>query len=146
MRKTFFDDFKTLSKSAQNEKLQADLGGSPLYWETPEGISLQPIYHKEDAAVEKGFTAKANSWKLGQYIQFTHTEECLNRTEDALANGVEVLYFVVEDQSEWIADVLHYIAGKATLAYFFFKQAPSSNVLEQIKNYDNHSGSKGSVR
>ena len=27
MRKTFFDDFKTLSKSAQNEKIQADLGG-----------------------------------------------------------------------------------------------------------------------
>ena len=43
----------------------------------------------------------------------------LNRTEDALANGVEVLYFVVEDQSEWIADVLHHIAWKATLAYFF---------------------------
>ena len=137
MRKTFFDDFKTLSKSAQNEKIQADIGGSTQYFETPEGISLQPIYHKEDAAVEKGFTAKANSWKLGQYIQFTHTEECLNRTEDALANGAEVLYFVVEDQSEWIADVLQRIAGKATLAYFFFKQAPSSNVIQQINSCDN---------
>ena len=137
MRKTFFDDFKTLSKSAQNEKIQADLGGSPQYWETPEGISLQPIYHKEDAEVEKGFTAKASSWKLGQYIQFTHAEECLNRTEDALANGAEVLYFVLEDQSECIADVLQRIAGKETLAYFFFKQAPSSNVIQQIKNCDN---------
>ena len=137
MRKTFFDDFKSLSKSAQNEKIQADLGGSPQYWETPEGISLQPIYHKEDAEVEKGFTAKASSWKLGQYIQFTHTEECLNRTEDALANGAEVLYFVVEDQSEWIADVLQCIAGKKNLAFFCFKQAPSSNVLEKIKNYVN---------
>ena len=137
MLKTFFDDFKTLSKSAQNDKIQADLGGSLPYWETPEGISLQPIYHKEDAEVEKGFTSKASSWKLGQYIQFTHAKECLNRTEDALANGVEVLYFVVEDQSEWIADVLQRIAGKETLAYFFFKQAPSSNVLEQIKSCEN---------
>lgn len=137
MRKTFFDDFKTLSKSAQNEKIQADLGGSPQYWETPEGISLQPIYHKEDAEVEKGLTAKASSWKLGQYIQFTHSEECFNRTEDALANGVEVLYFVVKEQSEWIADVLLRIAGKETLAYFFFKQSPSTNVLEQINSYDN---------
>ena len=137
MRKTFFDDFKTLSKSAQNEKIQADLGDSPQCWETPEGISLQPIYHKEDAEVEKGLTAKASSWKLGQYIQFTHSEECFNRTEDALANGVEVLYFVVKEQSEWIADVLLRIAGKETLAYFFFKQAPSTNVLEQINSYDN---------
>ena len=61
MRKTFFDDFKTLSKSAQNEKIQADLGDSPQCWETPEGISLQPIYHKEDAEVEKGLTVKASS-------------------------------------------------------------------------------------
>lgn len=137
MRKTFFDDFKTLSKSAQNEKIQADLGDSPQCWETPEGISLQPIYHKEDAEVEKGLTAKASSWKLGQYIQFTHSEECFNRTEDALANGVEVLYFVVKEQSEWIADVLLRIAGKETLAYFFFKQSPSTNVLEQINSYDN---------
>lgn len=137
MRKTFFDEFKTLSKSAQQEKTQTDLGDSPRNWHTPEGISLQPIYHKEDVEVEKGFTAKVSPWKLGQYIQFTHIEECLNRTEDALANGVEVLYFVVEDQSEWIADVLQRIAGKETLAYFFFKQVPSSNVFQQIKNCDN---------
>ena len=140
MQKAFFDEFIRVSKSAQQQKIYADLGEQSkdkiLHWETPEGISLQTIYHKDDIGAEKGFTARARSWKLGQYIQFTHAEECLNRTEDALANGVEVLYFVLEDQSEWIADVLQRIAGKTILVYFFFKQAPSLKVLQQINSFD----------
>ena len=137
MQKTFFDDFKAVSKSEQQEKTKADLGNNHLLWETLEGIGLQPIYHKEDVSTEKGFTAKARSWKLGQYIQLTHVEECLKRTELALANGVDVLYFVLDKQTDWIADVFQRIAGKDILAYFCFKQVPSSNLLQQIKSYDN---------
>ena len=47
MQKTFFDDFKAVSKSEQQEKTKADLGNNHLLWETLEGIGLQSIYHKE---------------------------------------------------------------------------------------------------
>ena len=135
-----FDDFKSVSKSDQYQKIQADLrkqsDDSSLEWVTPEGISLQPIYHKEDIEVEEGFTAKARPWKLGQYIQFTHVEECLKRTEDALANGVEALYFVLKDESDWISEVLHRITGKEVQAFFFFKQPPSQKAIQDLKNCD----------
>lgn len=141
MENPIFNDFQAVSKADQKEKIISDLGDNKqfedLCWHTAEGIIMQPIYHKDDAIPKNKHTSKSRPWKLGQYIQFTQTEECEKRIEDALANEVEAFYFEVGNHCEWISKVVNRLKGEDAFAYFVFNQSPSFEVIQQLNRYKN---------
>ena len=141
MENCFYNDFRAVSKAEQLKKINSDLGENKnfdaLQWKTPEGITVQPIYHKEDSSQAPKSVNKARLWKLAQYIQLKTEQECLNRIEDALNNDVEVLFFAVKRKPAIINGVIKALQAKKAHAYFCFENPPSKTIMDTLNSHPN---------
>ena len=141
MENAFYNDFRAVSKAEQLNKINSDLGENKnfdaLQWKTPEGITVQPIYHKEDTSQAPKSVNKARLWKLAQYIQLTTEKECLKRIEEALNNDVEVLFFAVKRKPALINGVIKALQPKKVHAYFCFENPPTKTIMDTLNSHPN---------
>ncbi|RIV32556.1 methylmalonyl-CoA mutase [Flagellimonas lutimaris] len=95
-----FQEFPEVSAKQWKQKIQMDLKGADynetLVWESLEGISVKPFYHKEDIANIPSFSlSKDHEWSVGQSIYAGDAAKANTNAKEALSKGAESLIFTV---------------------------------------------------
>ena len=106
-----------------------------MQWKTSEGITVQPIYHKEDSSQAHKSVNEARLWKLAQYIQLTTEKECLNRIE--VNNDVEVFFFAVKRKpcvNQWRNKS---IASQESACLFLFLKTSTKTIIDTLNSHPN---------
>lgn len=94
-----FKEFDSVSSAAWKQKIQADLKGADyndtLLWNTNEGITVSPIYHKDQQ--NDTIAVPLNSWNIAQQIVVTNADLANKKAIDAIEKGVEAIVFKIEE-------------------------------------------------
>lgn len=94
-----FKEFDSVSSAAWKQKIQADLKGADyndtLLWNTNEGITVNPIYHKDQQ--NDNVTIPLNSWKIAQQIAVTDVNSANKKAIEAIEKGAESIIFKIEE-------------------------------------------------
>ena len=120
-----FSEFKPLSTAAWQERIRRDLKGQDpetLRWHSPEGLIVEPFYHREALDALAGPVApqvrpgNTNAWlNVPTYLVPAHDNghAAIDRAADALARGADGAHFELADVAAF--DVA-YLAQRLPLA------------------------------
>jgi len=96
--KNLFNEFNPVSAKEWRQKIQADLKGADynetLVWNSNEGISVKPFYHKDEFE-QLEFPPNNQETAICQTIAATNQKEANSQAINAIKNGVNSIKFIV---------------------------------------------------
>ncbi len=134
----FFDSFNPISAKEWEEKIKIDLKGADynetLIWESPEGISVQPFYHADDAIDMPKVETASSSWSICQTINVKDDNVANIKAKEAIDKGAESLRFIIVSEKMNVEILLKGINIKKVQIYFEF-QCFSKILWESITDF-----------
>ncbi len=96
MKTSLFSEFDPVSAKAYKQKIQFDLKGADynetLVWQSLEGIHVRPFYHRDEVKRNVD-VAMPQKWFIGEKIFINNAAQSANTAKQAIASGVEAVYF-----------------------------------------------------
>ncbi len=142
----FFDSFNPISAKEWEEKIKIDLKGADynetLIWESPEGISVQPFYHADNAINISKLEKSSSAWCICQTINVEDDNGANAKAKEAIEKGAESLRFIIISEKINVEVLLKGINDKKVQIYFEF-QCFSKILWESITDFA--ANSKGDI-
>ena len=139
MAEYLFKDFPPISEKQWKQKIQFDLKGKEynetLLSHTKDGISIQPIYHKDSYKQIANSTQKSD-FKICQRIFIADTNIANKISHEAIKGGVESILFIANTPFD-INSVLKEIPNEIELQFQlnFLSESFISDLSSQIENH-----------
>ncbi len=134
MSNFLFNDFDEVSTNTWKQQIQVDLKGADynntLLWNTNEGITVKPFYHKDTD--NKTVNVSSNHWKIAQHCNVISSKEGNLTALEAIAKGAEAIVFEISNNID-IDDLLANIDTNSIELHFKFKFL-SSSIAEALLN------------
>tara|TARA_Y100001001_G_scaffold164854_1_gene199806 strand:- start:13900 stop:15264 length:1365 start_codon:yes stop_codon:yes gene_type:complete len=122
MSKPLFSEFSPVSAKAFKQKIQYDLDGAEynetLVWNSAEGISVKPFYHREETQALP-IPGQPKTWSIAEEIFILKAETAATTAKKALDKGAEALFFKAENKFD-IAQLLEQLPQQELVLYFNF--------------------------
>ncbi|SHK59854.1 methylmalonyl-CoA mutase family protein [Hymenobacter psychrotolerans] len=136
-----FSEFEPVTTAAWQARIERDLKGADpatLRWNTPDGFTLEPFYHREALSALAGQPAPQVPAGTGSYWRNVPTyhvsalsngHETIIRAADALSRGAEGAHFVLADTLAFDVEFLHqYLPLPDTFIGYTVTAAPAELV------------------
>ena len=92
--KSLFSEFDPVSAKAFKQKIQFDLKGADyndtLLWQSPEGITVKPFYHRDDAPTINTIP-NPDQWHIGEALFIHDIDKTLYLIKQAINGGAEAI-------------------------------------------------------
>ncbi|HBT10136.1 MAG TPA: methylmalonyl-CoA mutase, partial [Leeuwenhoekiella sp.] len=120
MSKPLFSEFSPVSAKAFKQKIQYDLDGAEynetLVWNSAEGISVKPFYHREETQALP-IPGQPKTWSIAEEIFILKAATAAATAKNALNKGAEALLFKAENKFD-IAQLLEQLPQQELVLYF----------------------------
>ncbi|MGB5944032.1 MAG: methylmalonyl-CoA mutase subunit beta [Leeuwenhoekiella sp.] len=101
MNKQLFSEFDAVSAKALKQKIQYDLKGADyndtLTWQSPEGIDVKPVYHREDLPKTQDIPGMPEAWSVGVAVFVKNERAAGKAAKQALQKGAESIVFTADE-------------------------------------------------
>lgn len=141
---SIYDGFSEVSAKEWKQKIQADLKGADynetLVWESLEGISVTPFYHR-DTLKQLPIKSREKNFAICQDIAIVNEKEANRSATRALENGANALLFSAAgpfDIKALIKDLPKEIDGKKTALHFKLNYLDEAFIIDlavQLAHY-----------
>ena len=96
--KELFTSFRPVSKHEWIKKIEEDLKGKAyesLIWQTPEGLRIEPVHHRDDRRGKSDFrfSVENRQWIKRQNFHFENSRLAIAKMQDLAANGFDAIGF-----------------------------------------------------
>ncbi len=112
-----FSEFDPISAKAFKQKIQVDLKGADyndtLIWNSPEGISVKPFYHKDELHEGISIPGFPQEWHIGESLFIHDIDKTSRYINKAIQGGAETIVLSADTAFDYEQ---------------FFNQLPQNNI------------------